>query len=448
MYDSLCVDIFNKSTTEELIRAELEHRTAGALMMIDVDDFKSINDSLGHMFGDEFLKKFASTIKGTFRESDIVGRYGGDEFFVFMPNTAAALAEKKGQLLLEKVAEINVPINGGVKSSIGIAAVTPDNRDYRRLLKQADSALYQAKNRGKNCTVLFEGSMNEEEYRTREAVEHGRTKVALSSNPASATSVVMRVFSALYTSPDVTEGINQMLALVGKTYDVSRVYIFEDTDDGEYCCNTFEWCGEGVSSEMASLQRVSYAEDLGGNYRDNMGDDGIFYCHDINELQEAQRDILAQQNIKSVLQCAIMDDGKYKGFVGFDECRSNRFWTQDQIDSLAFLAKVLSIFLMMDRTRTRAENYAQSLKSILDDLPQILCIVDSETKKLLYRNNAAEAVGVGQIGTRFEELPGGGEPRFEISASGRSESMSVTASGIMWDGRKALILSGTASDKA
>ena len=115
-YDSLCVDIFNKPTTEELIRAELERLTAGALMMIDVDDFKSINDSFGHMFGDEFLKRFASTIKSTFRESDIVGRYGGDEFFVFMPFSNLSLAEKKAQQLLAKISEIDVPINGGVKS--------------------------------------------------------------------------------------------------------------------------------------------------------------------------------------------------------------------------------------------------------------------------------------------------------------------------------------------
>lgn len=455
-YDSLCVDIFNKPTTEELIRAELERLTAGALMMIDVDDFKSINDSFGHMFGDEFLKRFASTIKSTFRESDIVGRYGGDEFFVFMPFSNLSLAEKKAQQLLAKISEIDVPINGGVKSSIGISAVTPDNRDYRRLLKQADSALYQAKNRGKNCAVLFEDSMNEESYRTQEAVERGRTKVSLSSNPGSAASVAMRIFSALYTSADMTEGIDQMLALVGKAYDVSRVYIFEDSDDGEYCCNTFEWCGEGVGSEKDSLQKVSYKEDLGGNYRENMGDDGIFYCHDINELEDAQRDILARQNIKSVLQCAIMDNGKYKGFVGFDECRSNRFWTQDQIDALVFISKVLSIFLMIDRTRTRAENYAQSIKSILDDFPQILCIVDGDSLDLLYYNKMAERyIGGGKTGRKcYDEIcgdPQGICPLKNLRENGDSrqtvlfgsvvnKKINVQASEVQWQGKRAYLL--------
>lgn len=356
MYDSLCVNIYNKATTEELIRGELEQSTGGALLMIDVDDFKSINDTLGHLFGDEFLKKFAGTVKGVFRDTDIVGRYGGDEFFVFMPHVSASLAEKKGRIILERVTNIDVPVPGGVKSSIGVAAVTPENRSYSKLLKQADSALYQAKNRGKNCVVVFDPStMTEETYRTVESSRRGgNSNVVLSSNPNSASSVVMRVFSALYSCYDIDEGISQMIELVGKTYDISRVYIFEDSEDGKFTSNTFEWCAEGITSERDSLQNVSYEKDLGGSYKDNMNDDGIFYCHDVSELEdEGQREILERQGIKSVLQCSLTDNGEFKGFVGFDECRSNRFWTQDQIDSLAFLAKVLSVFLMRGRSENK-----------------------------------------------------------------------------------------------
>lgn len=402
MYDSLCINIYNKATTEELIKAELERSTGGALLMIDVDDFKSINDSLGHMFGDEFLKRFAATLKSTFRDTDIVGRYGGDEFFVFMPHATAALAEKKGEQILQRVKEIEVPMEGGVKSSVGVAAVNPDNRSYRQLLKQADSALYQAKNHGKNCVVLFDQySMQEGTYRTEDAVKQGRSNVVLSSNPEGAASVMMRIFSALYTSVDIDEGINQMLELVGKTYDVSRMYIFEDTEDGQYCCNTFEWCNEGVAPEIDNLRMVSYEEDLGGKYRENMNDDGIFYCHDISKLSEIQYKMLAEQGIKSMLQCSIVDDGKFKGFVGFDECRSNRFWTQEQIDSLVLLSKVLSIFLMKARSRTQSDNYANSLKSILDNYPQALYIIEAETRKLLYLNKQTErVVGMGKLGMK------------------------------------------------
>lgn len=464
MYDSLCVNIYNKATTEELIKAELERSTGGALLMIDVDDFKSINDSLGHMFGDEFLKKFASTVKGTFRDTDIVGRYGGDEFFVFMPHATAALAEKKGEQILRRVIEIEVPMPGGVKSSVGVAAVTPDNRSYRQLLKQADSALYRAKNNGKNCVVLFDRySMEEGSYRTEEAVKQGRSNVVLSSNPSGAASLSMRVFSALYSSSNINEGINQMLELVGKTFDVSRVYIFEDTEDGLYTCNTFEWCNEGVPSEIENLRMVSYEEDLGGNYRENMNDDGIFYCHDVNELSDAQRDILAQQGIKSVLQCSIIDNGEFKGFVGFDECRSNRFWTQEQIDSLAFLSKVLSIFLLKERSGARSANYVNSLISILDNYPQYLYIVDHETKTLLYLNKMTERVlGSDKLGTKCGESICGNDnlrgcPIRALIDSGKSSPIERVsplsnrrirsqATEVQWNGKKAYMVSCSVLD--
>lgn len=352
MYDTLCIDIYNKSTTEELIKAKLKNAHGGALIMIDVDDFKSINDRLGHMFGDEFLKSFAAAVKKEFRDSDIVGRYGGDEFCIFIGHVDCAAAEKKCTQLLKKLSLIEIPEIGAVKSSIGISAVNEDNREYRQLLKQADSALYVAKNRGKNRVVVFDSdTMSEGSYRTHEASERDGSDVVLSSNPESFSSLIMRIFSALYSDTNVDNGIRQMMELVGRTFDVSRVYIFEDNEDGTICSNTFEWCNIGVQPEIDNLKSVSYEEDLGGCYHDNFNDDNIFYCHDINTLIPAQREILELQGIKSMLQCAIMDGGVFKGYIGFDECRSNRFWTQEQIDALVFISKVISVFLMRDRSK-------------------------------------------------------------------------------------------------
>lgn len=362
MFDPLCVDVYNKSTTEELIKAELDRGTGGVLMMLDIDDFKAINDKLGHLFGDEFLKKYASTIKSEFRATDIVGRYGGDEFIVFLPRATASLARKKGWHILEKVLGIEVPMLGGIKSSIGAAVVNPSTRSYNEVFKQADTALYQAKNNGKNRVEIFNSNtMTEGIYRTQNAdkqsveesvntANSAKSGVELSSNPSGAASLMMRIFSALYSSTDIDAGINQALALVGKTYDVSRVYIFEDSEDGKLCSNTFEWCSEGVEPCIDQLQKVDYEKDLAGQYRGLFNDDGIIYCRDISELPQVVGGFLEAQNVKSVLHCSIQDAGKFKGFVGFDECRSSRFCTQEQIDSLVFLSKIISVFLMKGRS--------------------------------------------------------------------------------------------------
>lgn len=350
MYDVLCSDIYNKSTTEELIKAKLESGHGGALIMVDVDDFKSINDRLGHMFGDEFLKSFATAIKKEFRDGDIVGRYGGDEFCIFIEQVGWEAAENKCIHLLQKLSQIEIPEIGNVKSSIGVAAATGDNYEYRKLLNQADSALYIAKNRGKNQVAVFNaGSMNEGSYRVQKANPERENGAALSGSSDNFSTLIMGIFSTLNSDPNFENSIDQMLELVGKSFDVSRVYIFEDNEDGTACSNTFEWCNQGVESEINKLQNVSYEEDLGGCYRDNFNDDNIFYCHDVNSLVPAQKKVVEMQGIKSMLQCAIMDEGEFKGFIGFDECRNNRFWTQEQIDALAFIAKVISLFLVRKR---------------------------------------------------------------------------------------------------
>lgn len=458
MYDPLCVEIYNRATTEELIRTELQRSSGGALLMLDVDDFKSINDRLGHMFGDEFLRQFASAVKSVFRETDIVGRYGGDEFFVFLNHASSALAIRKGKDILERVAEIQVPEIGTVKSSIGISMVNPETRSYAQLMKQADSALYAAKNRGKNQVVLFDSaSMNESIFRTA-LPSADRKAVPLSSNPSTSASMIMRVFSALHSSGDIKLGIERMLAFVGKHFDVSRAYIFEDSDDGLYCSNTFEWCNEGVEPEKDTLQNISYEADLGGTYKSKFNEDGIFYCLDITELIDAQREILERQGIKSILQCVISEDGKFKGFVGFDECRDNRFWTKEQVDALAYVSKILGSFLLYERSKTYYQHYSRSLETILMQYPEYIYIIEPETYKLLYVNKMVEdVIGSDKAGLCCHEALCGDKdfkdcPIKELIKSGKStpvemfspvlnKRVKTQAAVVEWNGRKAYMVS-------
>lgn len=458
MYDALCVDIYNKATTEELIRAALERSSKGSLIMLDVDDFKSINDRLGHLFGDEFLKTFATKLKSVFRGTDIVGRYGGDEFLVFLNHADPALAKKKAEAVLKEVSSIEVPEIGRVNSSIGIAVADQENSDYVHLIKQADSALYRAKNNGKNRVELFErDKMDETSYRVKDA-EVDPERPVLSSNPHSFSSLIMRVFSALYSSADMKQGVNRMLKLVGETFDVSRVYIFENSDDDMYCSNTFEWCNEGVVSYMDSLQNLSYIRDLDGGYEGCWNEDGIFYCHDITTIKNgALRGLLEQQGAKSVIRCRIVEGGKFRGFVGFNECRVNRFWTQEQVDALTFIAKVLSTFLLKERNKRLFENYSRSVAMILDSHPAYVYVVEADTYKLLYMNTSIkEALGGDKTGERCCDAICGDDrhidcPIKDFEAKGPGQYLNVLAGNlnrvvtahadmIEWNGKPAYLV--------
>lgn len=150
--------VLNRETTMENISKILmeEADSHHVLFMIDVDNFKILNDTLGHQRGDAFLVAFASEIQKCFRESDIVGRIGGDEFFALMRNIQDASAVmKKAQELLASVQNVCADYASVQPSaSIGISVYPEHGKTLKELYAQADSALYQAKREGKNKFVF------------------------------------------------------------------------------------------------------------------------------------------------------------------------------------------------------------------------------------------------------------------------------------------------------
>ena len=150
--------LLNRAYTEKRIRHILEsgENTIHALFAIDVDNFKNLNDTMGHQTGDQFLKNLSEMLKSCFRESDIVGRIGGDEFFVLMKNIYSVfpVAEKAETLLrishglCLNYSELNLSL------SIGISMYPSDGQNLEELYTAADAALYQAKKQGKNQFVF------------------------------------------------------------------------------------------------------------------------------------------------------------------------------------------------------------------------------------------------------------------------------------------------------
>ena len=131
--------------------------TSGAVIFVDIDDFKQVNDTMGHVVGDDVICWFAKRVLGAFRHTDIVARYGGDEFVVFVNGIGR---EELGKRLRQLCESFRYPYRNGemeypVSGSIGAAMFPDDGKSYLELLDCADSALYEAKRQGKNCFVLY-----------------------------------------------------------------------------------------------------------------------------------------------------------------------------------------------------------------------------------------------------------------------------------------------------
>lgn len=156
---------FMARAEQELHRA-IRYSSPLSMLMLDIDHFKKINDRYGHKIGDVVLKVVASVCQSTLRSVDILGRMGGEEFAVLLPETDKASAIDVAERLRQAIAATNVPLEEGLpvqfSASIGISSLSSADDNIDVLLNHADSALYEAKNSGRNkvCAAMVMGDSN------------------------------------------------------------------------------------------------------------------------------------------------------------------------------------------------------------------------------------------------------------------------------------------------
>lgn len=156
---------FMKRAKEEFMRAERDH-TPISLIMVDIDYFKGFNDRYGHIEGDVTLRKVAEAMKQQLRRPpDCIARYGGEEFIIMLPNTSSEGAEQVAEKLRAKIEALQINNEASTCSSVvtislGVAAAPHDGISFEAQLKQADEALYTAKQKGRNCSesIIIESS--------------------------------------------------------------------------------------------------------------------------------------------------------------------------------------------------------------------------------------------------------------------------------------------------
>lgn len=381
--------LYNREATQQKISGYLKpnvERTC-ALFLIDTDNFKQVNDNLGHLFGDAVLTEMAVSMQKLVRQSDVVGRIGGDEFIVFLKNIPSRqMAEERASKLLDAFQHLlqgeKKPVN--VTCSIGVALYPQDGLDFKTLYKNADLALYQAKSKGKNQYALFDS----EEMMSISGTGYSSLGSAIDSNhrtQGELENLVTYVFQILYDASDLDNAVQMILEIVGKRFDVSRAYVFENSEDGKYCDNTYEWCNEGITPQQEYLQHYDY-ENVKG-YADLFRENALFYCRDIYSLKPEQTALFEEQSIRSTLQCAILNEGVFAGFVGFDECTGTRMWTKEEIGMLSLISQLLTVFLQRKRASDRDRQLAIRLNTILDTQDAYIYTIRRDNYELLYINH-------------------------------------------------------------
>ena len=151
---------FHERLRRELVRASAEHQSV-AVVMVDIDDFKKVNDVFGHAVGDEVLAELADHLRATVRTADVVCRIGGEEFAVIVPGSRQEQTIALATRLAERLDEVELELAGRIAVSIGIAQGPEHAANPRELVACAEAAMMTAKARGKNRVVFFDESDTE-----------------------------------------------------------------------------------------------------------------------------------------------------------------------------------------------------------------------------------------------------------------------------------------------
>jgi diguanylate cyclase (GGDEF)-like protein/PAS domain S-box-containing protein len=149
--------LHNRLSANERLHSEFismrRSQNSYAVLLMDIDFFKKVNDTYGHSIGDSVLQQLAHILKTTLRESDFAARYGGEEFLLLLPNTELFEARLVAEKIRHTIEATPHPVAGKITVSIGVAITTPDEPDEYISVKEADNNLYAAKKSGRNCIM-------------------------------------------------------------------------------------------------------------------------------------------------------------------------------------------------------------------------------------------------------------------------------------------------------
>ena len=210
--------------------------------------------------------------------------------------------------------------------------------------------------------------------------------------------IISEIATSFNTLDNFEEKIQSALQKVGEHLDVSRVYIFEDNATGETTSNTFEWHNKGISPEKEHLQNLSY--EATPSWKRILKEKGMLFSNDTSTLPDDIRAITDKEEILSIIEYPIYIEGKYYGFIGFDECIYHREWNKWELEMLRTIAGIISNSFERRKIEASLRRNDEKFKGFFNLTPVGLAVNDFHTGAFLECNEAL----LKQLGYSKEEL--------------------------------------------
>ncbi len=380
----LMTGIYNKATAESKVKAalrELNGNNYSVFMLVDIDDFKKINDTYGHLKGDEVIIDIANTMKEYAGEYGMAGRLGGDEFCLLLNNVLdTKLAIEKATLIADKLRAKYPGDNGDCKVtlSIGIAA-TKEQIPYSVLLENADTALYQVKLNGKNGYFCYEEDMERVKY------ENERTPVK--PNDGIASHFAQELFNTLFSTTNTYTAIEKALSMIGGANDIDKISIWEYGFSKNFVDCTHQWCKEGITNDRTRKQHTPSAiwEEL-----DSLSTDGMFYCSDTSLIKLNSASMNPRnEGVKRLVQSQIILNGKIIGYIVMYSYDNTRNWSTSDLSNFKMLFKMLAESVCSKQNQRNLSDLREDTIKAFDILDTPMVVIDRDNYEVLHFNDVA-----------------------------------------------------------
>jgi len=308
--------VLNKTATEESINEFINSNpdNRSCLLMIDIDNFKKVNDILGHIYGDEYIFKNINSLKALIRTSDIIGRVGGDEFIIFIKNLQdkKILFEKLGHIidLFDKKIDTEYTV---IKTScsIGISLYPQNGNSYETLYAKADKALYSAKNNGKNTYEFYSYRNNlNKTSNTYQAKEYKTSEII--KNP------YKTILEMFHSSNNQEDTVDNILEIIAEEFGADRICIYRYFKNNLWVSLSNYWqSSKFPCKEIEELQNNAskwiYDENLLDAYNMIVFDENTRNMQSIHELRKNSND-----NLSSLVLSHVVEGSQKKALISLE----------------------------------------------------------------------------------------------------------------------------------
>lgn len=340
-YDSL-TGVYNKKTITEYAKKRIseEKEKRIVIAILDVDHFKSVNDTFGHLYGDKVLARVGGRLKETVGEDGVIGRIGGDEFMIVFNGLdddqvlRGMLRAIRTQIKWEFAEDFE---NLSITCSIGASIFPVNGRDYEDLFKKADCCLYIAKEKGRDRYVFFRDEMHRASY---EAMLNQNQLNAM-KNPREIRELKNVASFMENAMTDSRKAILDAMRHMKDTFGIDNINIYY---------------GEGMKKVYSFGSDIPEAKDamyvFSEEFQKLMGENERFmqigFADTFSDITPDFCGRMKAERIASTIQCYIGDKRNIKGLVTFNKCREASQWANYEIDCARIFAAVLSSMALND----------------------------------------------------------------------------------------------------